>query len=115
MTKRGQSIIMSQVVPRPNAIALPLIKRYQQDLAAVDQAAKPGYTSLEGYIAGRTAIEAARLTAASGQVSRARLHDALTQVNLNLGGYRVRFDNGDREGSHLVDIVALSRAGQIIG
>jgi ABC-type branched-subunit amino acid transport system substrate-binding protein len=115
MAKRGQAIIMSQVVPRPNAIASPLIKRYQEDLAAFDKSAKPGYTSLEGYIAGRTAVEVGRAAASSGAVTRARFVEALTQANLSFGGYSVRFNNGVHDGSRWVDIVALARSGQIIG
>ena len=88
---RGQSIIMSQVVPRPNAVANDVVKRYQDDLAALGSSAHFGFTSLEGYIAGRVAIEATRLAAKGGGVGRARFRDALSDLDVDLGGYRVRF------------------------
>lgn len=113
MAGRGQSIIMSQVVPRPNAVAK-VVKQYKADLAALDSAARVGFTSLEGYIAGRVAVEAARL-AAKGGVSRARFRDALSDLDVDLGGYRVRFTRSSPQGSRFVDVVALDRRGRIIG
>src|SRR5574341_457198 len=60
MAKKGVSVIMTQVVPRPNSVALPLIKQFHHDLASLGGGAEPGYTSLEGYVAGLVAVEAAR-------------------------------------------------------
>ena len=115
MAQRGISIIMSQVVPRPNAVALPLIKNYQSDLAALRKDAKPGYTSLEGYIAGRVAVEAVRVASRGGSVSRARFRDALSTLNIDLGGYPVQFAASNLTGSRLVDVVAIDRTGRLIG
>jgi branched-chain amino acid transport system substrate-binding protein len=115
MAGKGISIILSQVVPRPNATALTVIKRYREDMAALGGEAKLGYTSLEGYVAGRVAVEAARAALSGGAMSRARFKSALSDLNLDLGGYRVRFAGGSRQGSNLVDIVALDRFGRIIG
>jgi branched-chain amino acid transport system substrate-binding protein len=116
MTAKGISIIMSQVVPRPNAVALPLVKRYQTDLISFSGAnAKYGYTSLEGYIVGRVAMEAARVAAQSGGVSRPRFKAALSDMNWDLGGYRVQFGGNNRQSSKYVDVVAIDRTGRIIG
>ncbi len=115
MQGKGISIIMSQVVPRPNAQAVPVVKRCQEALAALGGEAKPGYTSLEGFIAGRVAVEAARAAMAGGAMSRERFRGALSALNVDLGGYRVRFGGTNRQGSSMVDIVALDRFGRIIG
>jgi branched-chain amino acid transport system substrate-binding protein len=115
MSGRGQSIIMSQVVPRPNAVATNVVKRYQEDFAALGGNARLGFTSLEGYIAGRVAIEAARLAAKGGSIGRARFKDALSELSVDLGGYRVRFTPGNPQGSRFVDVVAIDRSGRIIG
>jgi branched-chain amino acid transport system substrate-binding protein len=114
MAGKGISIILSQVVPRPNAVALPIIKRFREDLAALGGDAKIGYTNLEGYIVGRVAVEAARAALIGGPLTRARFKSALSDLNLDLGGYRVRFAGG-KNGSSFVDIVALDRSGRIIG
>jgi branched-chain amino acid transport system substrate-binding protein len=116
MAAKGISIIMSQVVPRPNAVALPLIKRYQADLGSLLGAdVRYGYTSLEGYIVGRVAMEAAHVAAQGGAVSRVRFKAALSALNWDLGGYRIHFGGNNRQSSTYVDVVAIDRSGRIIG
>jgi len=115
MAQRGISIIMSQVMPRPNAIGLPVIKTFQQDLAVLRKDAKPGYTSLEGYVAGRVAVEAARVAARGGAVTRARFRESLAGLSVDLGGYPIQFAPTNFSGSRLVDVVAIDRSGRLIG
>jgi hypothetical protein len=80
---KGKSIIMSQVVPRPNAVAIGVVKRCQDDLAALGGGARIGFTSLEGYIAGRVAVEAARLALKGGGTGPSRFKDALSDLNVD--------------------------------
>lgn len=116
MAQRGISIIMSQVLPRPNAIALPVVKAFHTDLAAVRKDAKPGYTNFEGYIVGRVTIEASRLAARNGGVTRARFREGLGGLSLDLGGYSVQFASSNlMSGSRMVDVVAIDRSGRLIG
>jgi branched-chain amino acid transport system substrate-binding protein len=115
MVGKGQSIIMSQVVPRPNAIASSVVKHCQDDLAALGSGARIGFTSLEGYIAGRVAVEAARLALKGGGTGPSRFKDALSDLNVDLGGYRVRFTPQSQQGSRFVDVIAIDRSGRIIG
>ena len=115
MAGKGHSIIMSQVVPRPNAVATGVVKQYRADLAALGTGVRPGFTSLEGYIAGRVAVEAARATARSGALNRARFRDTLAELNLDLGGYRAHFTPPNPLGSRYVEVVAIDRNGRIIG
>ena len=115
MASRGQSVIMSQVVPRPNAVAMMVVKRYHDDLAALGNSPRVGFTSLEGYIAGRVAIEATRLASKGGGLGRVSFRNALSELDVDLGGYRVRFTRSSAHGSRFVDVVAISRSGRIIG
>jgi ABC-type branched-subunit amino acid transport system substrate-binding protein len=115
MTNKGLSIIMSQVVPRPNSVANAVVKRCQEDLAALGGNARMGFTSLEGYIAGRVAVEATRLAAKGADVSRTRFRQTLSELNIDLGGYRTRFTPQSPQGSRFVDVVAIDRTGRIIG
>jgi ABC-type branched-subunit amino acid transport system substrate-binding protein len=115
MAGKGRSIIMSQVVPRPNNVAAAVVKRFQDDLLAYDKSAQAGFTSLEGYIAGRVAVEAARASLKGGAVTRARFRDALAELNIDLGGYRAHFGPGNTQGSRFVDVVAIDRSGRVIG
>ncbi len=117
MANKGRSVIMSQVVPRPGSVSAAVVKRCQEDLAALGGGARIGFTSLEGYIAGRVAIEAAKGGTAKGgsQLTRSRFQEALAELNVDLGGYRVHFGPQKLEGSHFVDVIAVDRNGRIIG
>lgn len=113
-----QSCIMSLVVPRPNSGALSLMSRYRQDLAALGGELKTGMDSLEGYIIGRIAIEAARnaLKLSGGEhLSRSRLKEAIAGLRTDLGGYKVAFAPGVTQGSQFVDLISIDRYGHLVG
>ncbi|MFZ6844110.1 ABC transporter substrate-binding protein [Undibacterium sp. RuTC16W] len=116
LSSKRRSIIMSQVVLRPKTIGSSLIKHYQEHIAALGGGARTGYTSLEGYIAGMVAIEAAQL-ALKGEdgVSRSRFKKAISALNVDLGGYRVNFASGGHHGSHFSEVLAVDKTGRIIG
>jgi ABC-type branched-subunit amino acid transport system substrate-binding protein len=113
----GRSMVMSLVVPRPTALGMGVVSQCARDLAAVDSTAKLGVTVLEGYIAGRVTVEAARQAAqrGSGDVSRGRILEALANLKLDLGGYRVAYEGGRSQGSRYVDLVIIDRFGRIAG
>jgi ABC-type branched-subunit amino acid transport system substrate-binding protein len=54
----GAGVVVSQVVPFPGDKSLPVVASYQSALAAVNEKSKPGFVSLEGYLAGRLVVEA---------------------------------------------------------
>lgn len=101
----GEGVVISQVVPQPWDNSIPVVAEYQAALTAVDAAAEPGFVSLEGYLTGRVAIEALRL---SGQdLTRASYLAALTQLGtLDFGGVTLSYGPGDNQGS---DAVFLTR------
>lgn len=114
--KIGRGMVMSLVVPRPTALGVGVVSQCQRDLVAMGSKEKLGVTVLEGYIAGRVTVEAARAAAQrSGDVTRARLLEALAQLKVDLGGYRVAFENGSSQGSRYVDMVVVDRHGRIVG
>ncbi len=116
MAQKGQSVIMTQVVPRPNAMGLSLINRCKQDLLALGTGARLGFTAIEGYVAGLVAVEAARNGATRGaSLSKARFREALAGLRTDLGGYKVDFATGSTQGSNYVEVVAVDRHGRIIG
>lgn len=118
LVARKQSCIMSMVVPRPNAGGVNVVNSCRQDLAAAVPNAKLGVTTLEGYIAGRVAVEAARsvLKVNGGEkVSRAKMKEALAGLRTDLGGYRVEFGPGVTQGSQYVDLIAIDRWGRLVG
>jgi ABC-type branched-subunit amino acid transport system substrate-binding protein len=116
MAQRKQSVVMAQVVPRPNALGLPLIARCHKDMAALAGSPRVGFTGIEGYIVGSVAAEAARQAFKAGPgMSKARFHEAVAALRADLGGYSVDFSGGKTQGSKFVDVVAIDRAGRVIG
>jgi branched-chain amino acid transport system substrate-binding protein len=118
LSAKKQSCIMSMVVPRPNSGSANVVSRAKQDMAALGTEAKLGITTLEGYIAGRTAVEAARAALKAGggeRVSRARLKESIAGLRTDLGGYRVEFAPGVTQGSQYVDLIAIDRYGRLVG
>ncbi|HEY0821862.1 MAG TPA: ABC transporter substrate-binding protein, partial [Rhizobacter sp.] len=74
--------------------------------------------TMEGYIAGRTAVEAARaaLKVSGGErITRARLKESIAGLRADLGGYRVEFGPGVTQGSQYVDLIAIDRYGRLVG
>ena len=111
----GRSVIMSLVVPRPTALGLPVVNQCRLDLAALGGGAKLGITTLEGYIAGRVAVEAARAAARSERPGRDSFRAALSTLQADFGGYRVNFGAQQGHGSQYVDMVVVNRHGHIVG
>src|SRR5205814_1256265 len=106
MVTRKQSCVLSVVVPRPNAAGVGIVAQCGRDLATHVPGAKVGTTTLEGYIAGRTAIAAARtVLKPSGSVTRGKLREALAGLHTDFGGYRVEFAAGSTQCSPSVAIV----------
>jgi ABC-type branched-subunit amino acid transport system substrate-binding protein len=114
LSARQQSCVMSVVVPRPSSISTPIVSQCQRDLALVSKDARVGVTTLEGYIVGRIAVEAAYAAQASGRLNRARYGEVLSSLRTELGGFRVDFAGGS-QGSRFVDLIALDRYGRLVG
>lgn len=115
LVERKQTAVLSVVVPRPSAIGLPVVNRCQQDLAALGPDAHVNVATLEGYISGRIAVEAARIAMRSSSVSKRSMKDALSTLRADLGGYTVQFTPGSTQGSKYVELVALNRYGRMVG
>lgn len=114
LAARRQTCVMSTVVPRPSAMGVSVVAHCRRDLALLKNDARVGITTLEGYIAGRTAVEASLLAARSGGVSRGRVKEALAGLHSDLGGYKVEFA-GTTQGSRYVDLITLDKFGRLIG
>jgi len=117
LVARKQSTVMSTVVPRTSAMGLTVVNRAQQDLLASGLDARLGLTTLEGYIAGRIAVEAARqaIRAGGDRPSRARMRESVAGLRADLGGYKVDFAAGSSQGSNFVELVSVDRYGKLVG
>lgn len=106
----GVGVYVTQVVSVPTGDAPPIVREYRAALAAHAPEAEPGFVSFEGYLAGRLAITA--LEMCGRQLTRecfiASLYDAGT---LDLGGFPLRFGDGDNQGSDAVFMTMINSTG----
>lgn len=114
LVARQQGCVMSLVVPRPSSLGTPVVNQCQRDLALLNNGARLGVTTLEGYIVGRIAVEASHSAIGSGRMSRARFGEVLAGLRTDLGGFRVDFGGGT-QGSKFVDLMAVDRYGRLVG
>ena len=95
-----RQIRVSQVVPDPHDGNLPVVAAYQKAMLARGDRQFDSL-SLEGYVAARVLTEGLRRT--RGPVNRDSLQQALATLGeLDLGGFRVRYQEDSHRGSALV-------------
>lgn len=108
---QGAGVLVTQVVPFPTANTVPASASYRAALRAYDPAAKPGFISYEGYLAGRLAIHV--VDNCGKQVNRDCIDTVLrTGNNINLDGFILRYSKNDNQGSDSVFLTIIGPDGQ---
>jgi branched-chain amino acid transport system substrate-binding protein len=106
----GEGVVVTQVVPLPDDVKVPLVARYQRALKAVNPNAAPGFVSLEGYIAGRLVVEA--LNKLGNSVTRAGLLSTIRDVGVfDLDGITLSYGPGDNQGMDKVYLTVIQPDG----
>ena len=106
----GADVVVTQVVPFPTNDSLPVVASYQDALSAHAPDAVPGFVSLEGYLAGRLAIEG--LQRCGAELSRDCFLDSLRNAGtVDIDGFELRYGDGDSQGSDEVFMTALGDDG----
>ena len=101
-------VYVTEVTPSPDDESNPLVARYQAALAKFDPEAEPGFTSLEGYMAGRLAIE--RLKECGPDVTRECFLDVFDEsTTVDIGGLELEFGPMDNQGSDNVSLMAIQQ------
>lgn len=100
-------VIVSQVMPHPGTLTVPVVADYQRQLAG---AAPPSYPAIEGFVYARLITDALRRC--GREPSRRCLVTSLEGKALDAGGYRVQFAPGDRRGSRFVDMTIVTADGR---
>jgi ABC-type branched-subunit amino acid transport system substrate-binding protein len=101
------------VVPSPFATKNDIVRRYQADMQA-SGSNDFSLPSLEGYINARVLAEGLRRAGPSP--TRAGVVAALEQSDaLDLGGLRIGYGRGQREGGHHVDLAVIGSGGRFVG
>ena len=106
----GRGVGISQVVPFPWNLGVPIVKDYQRSLRASNEAAEFGFGSLEGYIAARVFVEGLRRAGANP--TRETFVAAMeTLRDLDLGGFYVTYTPTNHNGSRFVDLTVIGKDG----
>ena len=105
----GAGVVVSQVVPFPGDKSLPVVASYHSALAAVNEKSKPGFVSLEGYLAGRLVVETIRRI--PGEPTREAFLDAIEREPFDLGGMKLTFSATQNQGSNQVYFTVLQSDG----
>ena len=107
----GAGVYVTQVVPFPTDDSLPIVSSYLSALSAYDPDADPGFVSFEGYLAGRLAI--AGLDGCGRDVDRACFLDSLRGADvINIDGFKLRYGQGDNQGSDTVFLTVIGDDGR---
>jgi len=108
----GDGVYVTEVVPFPDGNEMPLLAQYRAALAAHDPDAKPGFGSLEGYIAGRLALDVLRRV--GPEPTRRDFLAALAGIGaFDIGGYKLRYGPHDNRGSDQVFLTVIHGDGSI--
>lgn len=106
----GNGVVVTQVVPFPSDTSTPVVARYQAALRVVAPTAVPGFVSLEGYVAGRLAVEILRRLDPEEDPTRTRFLEELREAGpVDLGGFQVEYGEGDNQGSEEVFLTVIRR------
>ena len=106
----GAGVVVTQVVPFPSNDSLPVVASYLNALSAVAPDAAPGFVSLEGYLAGRLAIEG--LQRCGAELSRDCFLDSLRSAEtVDIDGFVLQYGEGDSQGSDEVFMTAIGADG----
>lgn len=107
----GKGVVVTQVVPFPHDSRIPIVTEYHEALRAVAPQAAAGFVSLEGYLAGRVAIEALRRTGA--ELTRQGFISSLQKAGaIDLGGFNLRYGESDNQGSDQVYLTMIDDSGR---
>ncbi len=105
-----EGVYVTQVVPPPDDATVPLVARYSAARSDYDPSARPGFVSLEGYLAGRLAI--AGLGACGPDLSRECFLDAVREAEtINIDGIPLRYGPQDNQGSDTVFLTTIGQDG----
>ena len=106
-------IAISQVVPLPNAIVVPVVREFQQAWKAAGVTLAPSHLALEGYINARVFAEALRL--AGRNPTRSGFVDSTWNLKrYDLGGFEVSFSDSATNASRFVELTMVARDGRFI-
>ena len=104
---------ISQVVPLPSNVVMPVVREFQAAWKASGATAEPSHLALEGYINARVFAEA--LQRAGRNPTRAAFIDATWNLKKwDLGGFEISASAPERNASRFVELTLVGRDGRFI-
>ncbi|AMP40281.1 MULTISPECIES: ABC transporter substrate-binding protein [Ralstonia solanacearum species complex] len=108
----GSGVVISQVMPYPRSVSMPIVREYQKLLKA-NGITEFDYCSLEGYIAARVFVEGLRR--AGRDLTRDKFIQAIeTLSHYDMGGFVLNFSPSNHLGSSFVEMTIVNVRGQVI-
>jgi len=107
----GAGVIITQVVPFPQDVSIPLVARYQAAMKVLEPGSSPAFGSLEGYIVGRLVILA--LEKIPGEPTRQTLLDTILTTSFDLGGVKLVYGINDNQGMDDVFLTVIQADGTL--
>lgn len=106
LAAEGRGVQISQVVPFPWDMTVPVVKEYR---ALLEQAkGEPGFGTLEGFIAAKVTVEG--LKRAGKGLTRESFTKAMeSMTGTDVGGFKVSFSPDNHNASKFVDLTIISR------
>ncbi|SDN94574.1 ABC transporter substrate-binding protein [Polaromonas sp. JS666] len=109
---KARGIVLSQAVPFPFVPSKPVITEYQADMKKYAPGEALSFSSLEGYMGAKIAVEAVRR--AGKTPTRAGVLQALSNLGeYNLGGVFVNYTANQRTGWGGVDLSIVNSSGNL--
>jgi branched-chain amino acid transport system substrate-binding protein len=109
----ARGIGVSQVVPFPWNLGIPVVKEYQTVMTAQTGKSDYSFLTLESYLSARILVEGLRR--AGRDLTREKLIAALeTMHDEDFGGFRVNFSPTDHAASKFVELTVIGKDGQIL-
>jgi ABC-type branched-subunit amino acid transport system substrate-binding protein len=106
----GAGVMISQVVPFPFTDTVPIVREYRKRMADMGDT-NYDFSSLEGYIAAKVAVEG--IKRAGRNLNRESFIAAMESINrLDMGEFEVSFSPKDHAASKLVDLTIIAGNGK---
>lgn len=107
----GEGVYVTQVVPFPTDTSVPIVAEYLDALSQQYPRETPGFVTLEGYIAGRFVVEAAKRC--GSEIDRACFVENVRSGEIiNLGDFELQFGPDDSQGSNEVFLTVIGEDGK---
>ena len=106
----GAGVVVTQVVPFPSDVTIPLVARYHSAIKDGNFNARPGFISLEGYVVGRTIISL--LGKVDGELTRQAFVEVVRKSGaIDLGGLKLVYGDSNNRGSEEVFLTMIQSDG----